>query len=78
MNLDEPVVRDQRLILPEQPNANGTGAVDFGGGKLFAFDTNNGLRAYEITEGTSAGPATLSTVTDAAGGDAAFYRALAK
>ncbi len=66
-NLDEPAMRDQRLILPEQPNINGTGAVDFGGSKLFALDTNNGLRAYEITAGTPAGPATLGTATVANG-----------
>jgi hypothetical protein len=120
-NLDEPVFRDQRLILPEQPNINGTGSVDFGDDKLFALDTNSGLRAYEITAGTPAGPATLgspalvngqirfdvsgtpgasyvvqkaaavtgpwtdlqtvtapATVTDAAAGAAAFYRAIAR
>lgn len=120
-NLDEPVLRDQRLILPEQPNINGTGSIDFGGNKLFALDTNNGLRAYEITAGTPGSPAALgdatvangqisfgvagtagaqyvvqkanavsgpwndlqtvtapATVTDAASGSAAFYRAVAK
>lgn len=66
-NLHEPVMRDQRLILPEQPNVNGTGSVAFGGNKLFVLDTNSGVRAYEITEGAPAGPATLGGATIANG-----------
>lgn len=45
---DAPVLLDQALITPEQPNANGTGAVDFGGDRVFVLDTNHGLRAFEI------------------------------
>ncbi len=58
-DIDNPVLLDQRLIPPEQPNVNGTGSMDFGGNRLFVLDTNNGLRAYEIKRGGAAGPATL-------------------
>lgn len=59
-DLDAPVLADQELILPQQVNANGTGAVDFGGGKLFVLDTNHGLRAYTLGAGTpAADPAVL-------------------
>jgi hypothetical protein len=43
---------DQQLILPKQPNANGTGAIDFGGNRLFVLDTNHGIRAFEMGQGT--------------------------
>ncbi len=55
-----PVALDQALILPEQPNVNGTGAVDFGGDRVYVLDTNHGLRAYRIQPGGGAGPATLA------------------
>jgi hypothetical protein len=57
----DPTLLDQRLILPKQPNANGTGAIDFGGTRVFVLDTNHGLRAFEMTQGTGdADPASLS------------------
>lgn len=49
---ESPTLADQQLILPEQPNANGTGAADFGGNRLFVLNTNHGLRAYDITAGS--------------------------
>lgn len=55
-----PALLDQQLILPEQANINGTGALDFGGGRLFVLNTNHGLRAYEVIPGGAAGPATLA------------------
>ncbi|MFN0068836.1 MAG: immunoglobulin domain-containing protein [Limisphaerales bacterium] len=59
-DLDNPVLADQELILPQQVNANGTGAADFGGGKLFVLDTNHGLRAFTLGAGTpAAAPAVL-------------------
>lgn len=44
-----PVVYDREpFINPGIQNLNASGAVDFGGGKVFALDTNNGLRAWDI------------------------------
>ena len=43
-----PVLLDVELFPGSNANVNGTGAADFGGGKLFALDTNNGLVAYDI------------------------------
>lgn len=44
-----PVVLDiESFINPGFQNLRASGAVDFGGGKLFALDSNNGLRAYDI------------------------------
>lgn len=58
---ENPTLLDQQLILPEQPNANGTGSVDFGGNRLFVLDTNHGLRAFELAAGSPpASPAQLS------------------
>jgi len=48
----DPVLLDQQLILPKQPNANGTGSIDFGGNRIFVLDTNHGLRAFEMVLGT--------------------------
>ncbi len=57
----DPVLVDQRLILPKVPNANGTGSLDFGGNRLFVLDTNHGLRAFDLVQGSSpAEPASLS------------------
>jgi hypothetical protein len=44
-----PIVLDREpFIDPGNQNLNATGAVDFGGGKLYALDTNNGLRAWDL------------------------------
>lgn len=43
-----PVLLDTENFPGANANANGTGAADFGGGKLFALDTNNGLVAYDL------------------------------
>lgn len=66
-DLDNPVLLDQQLIVPEQPNINGTGAADFGGNRLFVLNTNHGLRAYDIVRGGATGPATLSEARVASG-----------
>ncbi|MGE3309517.1 MAG: immunoglobulin domain-containing protein [Limisphaerales bacterium] len=64
----DPVLVDQRLILPKVPNANGTGSLDFGGNRLFVLDTNHGLRAFDISQDTTpAEPARLSQPRIAAG-----------
>lgn len=39
---------DTEFFPTDNANLNGTGAVDFGGGRVFALDSNNGLIAYEV------------------------------
>jgi WD40 repeat protein len=55
----QPVALDQRLILPQQPNINGTGSIALGGDRLFVLNTNHGLRAYSIGASSPAVPASL-------------------
>lgn len=46
-----PVLWDTKLTAkgdPDNANANGTGAMDFGTGVLFALDSNNGITAFAI------------------------------
>lgn len=63
-----PALLDQRLIVPKQSNANGTGALDFGGNRLFVLDTNHGLRAFTVQPGGSpAVPGTLAEPAIAGG-----------
>lgn len=50
---------DQELILPENANANGTGAADFGGGRLYVLDTNNGIQAFAVNPSAGGSPAGL-------------------
>jgi hypothetical protein len=41
-----PILMDTEYFPTDNPNINGTGALDIGGGKLFALDSNNGIVAY--------------------------------
>ena len=43
-----PVLVDQEIFPSDNANDNFAGALDFGGGKLFALDSNNGLLAMTI------------------------------
>jgi hypothetical protein len=46
-----PVLWDTKLTAkgdPDNANVNGTGALDFGSGVLFALDSNNGIVAFAI------------------------------
>ncbi|HOY58174.1 MAG TPA: PEP-CTERM sorting domain-containing protein [Verrucomicrobiota bacterium] len=43
-----PIPLDTEAFPTANVNGNGTGAIDFGGGKVFALDSNNGIVAYEI------------------------------
>ncbi len=43
-----PVLVDQEVFPSDNANDNFAGALDFGGGKLFALDSNNGLLAMTI------------------------------
>lgn len=63
----QPVALDQRLILPQQPNLNGTGSIAFGGNRLFVLHTNHGLRAYTIGESSPSVPASLGQPSLSAG-----------
>lgn len=47
-DIDNPVLLDQELFPIDNPNVNGTGAIAFGGNRLFALDSNHGLFAYTI------------------------------
>lgn len=39
---------DSKAMPADYANSGGTGSLDFGDGKLFALDTNNGLVAYAV------------------------------
>jgi len=46
--LSTPLELDTEFYLSDNPNANGTGQIDFANGKLFALDTNNGILALNV------------------------------
>lgn len=45
-----PVLLSEVALSVDEPNINGVGALDFGEGKLFALDTNNGVYAFAIED----------------------------
>jgi hypothetical protein len=47
-DIDNPVLLDQELFPIDNPNVNGTGAIAFGGNRVFALDSNHGIFAYTI------------------------------
>ncbi len=47
-DIDNPVLLDQELFPIDNPNVNGTGAIAFGGNRVFVLDSNQGLFAYTI------------------------------
>ncbi|MFN0127417.1 MAG: hypothetical protein ACKV19_12105 [Verrucomicrobiales bacterium] len=54
---------DLEFFPTDNTNSNGTGAVDFGGNRIFALDTNNGLLAINITYSPSTpAPSVLGAV----------------
>ncbi len=57
-----PTLIDQEFCPADNPNINGTGAVDFGGGMLFTLNSNNGIAAFTVKKPTPAGPPTLAGV----------------
>lgn len=61
-DLENPTLVDQELILADKANPNGTGAADFGGGRLFVLNSNNGVLAFTVNRSVPAGPATLSAI----------------
>jgi len=56
-----PVLIDQELFPTDNANDNNAGALDFGGGYLYALDSNNGLIAMSI--GTITQPPGAITIT---------------
>jgi hypothetical protein len=55
---------DQELFLVKNGNANGTGSIDFGGDRVYALDTNNGILAMRLGGGGSTqDPATFGSVS---------------
>lgn len=59
----DPVLVDQEFFPTDGDNLNGTGSVDFGGGRVYALDSNNGILAMAIktSSGTVGAPATLGS-----------------
>jgi hypothetical protein len=43
-----PVLLDTESFPTANANSNGTGAIAFGGGKLYALDSNNGIVAFDV------------------------------
>jgi hypothetical protein len=64
-----PVLLDQELLPIKNANGNGTGAADFGGGRLFVLDSNNGIHAYTVlgSAAVTGGPAALSDLSVSGG-----------
>ncbi|HXG49460.1 MAG TPA: immunoglobulin domain-containing protein [Methylomirabilota bacterium] len=46
---DQPLWLDTEFYPTDFPNDNATGAIDFGGGRLYALNSNNGIVAYSVT-----------------------------
>ena len=51
-----PVLMDQQLFPTDNDNLNGTGAVDFGGDRLYALDSNNEILAFKVGSAPAAQP----------------------
>lgn len=74
-NLTEtPVLIDQELFPTDKDNINGTGALSFGSGLLFALDSNNGIMAFKVKQPTTTPPVApeLSNVKRPANGTFEF------
>lgn len=61
-DMENPVLIDQEFCAADNPNINGTGQADFGGGMLFVLNSNNGITAYTVKKPTPWMPATLTDV----------------
>ncbi|MCX8108076.1 MAG: hypothetical protein N3G20_04660, partial [Verrucomicrobiae bacterium] len=61
-DIANPVLIDQEFCAADNPNLNGTGQIDFGGGMLFVLNSNNGITAYTVKKPTPKTPATLTEV----------------
>lgn len=61
-DMEKPVLIDQEFCAADNPNINGTGQADFGGGMLFVLNSNNGITAYTVKKPTPPTPAVLTNV----------------
>jgi len=66
------VLADQELYTTNVANSflngAGVGSTAFGGGYLFALDSNNGLKAFAINTNLLLAPFSITSITPAAGG----------
>jgi hypothetical protein len=69
-----PTLVDQEVFPADNTNGNGTGSADFGGGRLYALDTNNGLVAFNVNTNATSAPkgAMLSSAARSANGAFSF------
>lgn len=58
-DLENPVLIDQEFCAADNPNINGTGQAVFGGGRLYALNSNNGIVAFDVKKPTPSAPPTL-------------------
>jgi hypothetical protein len=68
---------DLEFFPTDNANGNGTGAVDFGNGRLYALDTNNGIVAMTVNDTPiQPAPAVIDALeyVEAAGGDVLRFR----
>lgn len=67
---NSPTLVAQELFPADNTNGNATGSVDFGGGRLYAMNSNNGLMAFAVNPagGASAKAAALSAASRQANG----------
>lgn len=56
-----PVLVDQDFFASDNANVNGTGSAAFGGGRLYALNTNNGLLALKL--GAASTPPSAATLS---------------
>jgi Immunoglobulin domain len=63
---------DQEFFLTDNANLNATGQAVFGGGKLYALDTNNGLICCSVTVPPPPAPPPVITQVAQSGGSVVF------
>lgn len=64
-DIETPVLLDQELFPVDNPNVNGTGALAFGGNRVFALDSNQGLFAYTLDLSTKVRTTVAATLNGA-------------
>ena len=64
-DIETPVLLDQELFPVDNPNVNGTGALAFGGNRLFALDSNQGVFAYTLDLSTKVRTTLAATLNGA-------------
>ncbi|HWN96923.1 MAG TPA: immunoglobulin domain-containing protein, partial [Methylomirabilota bacterium] len=59
-----PRLVDQELFPTDNDNINGTGAIDYGEGKVFALDSNNGIMALQLGAIPPPAPGRITIIRD--------------